>query len=129
MKRAIEQWASNKAAGEDYIPGGFYKDKANRKIIIERLEKHFKEYIQTTEISNYFMEAKLILISKDNTEYPIIEETRPISILPTVTKIFELSILHHLEKATQTALFWRNQRGLFRSNHYPPLVGGRRGSD
>ena len=75
VRRAIEQWASNKAAGADYIPGGFYKDKASRKIIIERLEKHFKEYIQTTEIPNYFMEAKLILISKDNKEYPIIEET------------------------------------------------------
>ena len=51
------------------------------------------------------MKAKLILICKDNTEYPIIVETHPISIILTVTKIFELSILHHLEKATQTALF------------------------
>ena len=57
------------------------------------------------------MHAKLILISKDDTETPVIEKTRPISILPSITKIFEYSILHNLEKITQSPIFSKNQRG------------------
>ena len=51
------------------------------------------------------MKAKLILISKEDTEYPEIENTRPISVLPTITKIFELSILHYLEEAVKSGIF------------------------
>ena len=60
------------------------------------------------------MEARLILISKDDTEYPEISKTQPISVLPTITKIFELSILHYLEDAVKSILFCENQRGLIK---------------
>ena len=60
------------------------------------------------------MEARLILISKEDTEYPSIEKAHPISILPTITKIFELSIIHHHEVATKSPIFWKNQRGFLK---------------
>ena len=60
------------------------------------------------------MNAKLVLISKDDTETPPIHKTRPISILPTITKIFESSIIHNLEKITQSPVFSKNQRGFMK---------------
>ena len=57
------------------------------------------------------MIGRLILISKENTENPKIENTRPISVLPSLTKLFETSILHNLERFTTSANFSKNQRG------------------
>ena len=66
------------------------------------------------EVPDYFMKAKLCLISKDGTEYPEIDNIRPISVLPTITKIFELSILNHLEEATASQIFSNSQRGFLK---------------
>ena len=77
----------------------------HKMVLATRLGNHFKEYLIEFYIPRYFMEAKLILISKYGTEYPKIEQTRPISVLPTITKIFELSILHHLERAVDSIRF------------------------
>ena len=63
---------------------------------------------------DYFMKAKLILISKDGTEYPKLDKIRPINILPTITKVFELSILHFLEQATILLIFWKDQNGFLK---------------
>ena len=76
-----------------------------------RLEGHFRKYTSTGVIPNYFMIAKLILISKNNQEYTTINNIRPISILPTITKLFETSIIHNLEKITNSIIFNKNQRG------------------
>ena len=69
-RRGLERWATNKAAGIDEIAGEFYKNIRIRDILIERLQKHFTEYTRNMSIPDYFMKAKLILISKDGAEYP-----------------------------------------------------------
>ena len=60
------------------------------------------------------MISRLLLISKTKDEYPEINNTRPISILPTITKMFEASILHNLEKVVNSSLFNRWQRGFIK---------------
>ena len=60
-------------------------------------------------IPDYFMKGKLILIIKDGTEYPKLDKIRQISILPTITKVFELSILHFLEQTTPLLIFSKDQ--------------------
>ena len=112
--RGIEWWAINKASGIDNIPGEFYKNAIMKAEIINRLQQHFKEYTYNMTVPDYFMKAKLILISKDGTEYPEIDKIRPTSILPTITKIFELSILKFLEEATLKSMFWNDQRGFLK---------------
>ena len=57
------------------------------------------------------MIGRLILISKDKSETPTIENTRPITILPAITKFFESTILHNLERITASDKFCKNQRG------------------
>ena len=47
---------------------------------------------------DFWMSGRLILLNKENNKYPQIENTRPITILPAITKIFELSIMHNIEK-------------------------------
>ena len=111
--RGIKYWSTNKAAGIDNIPAKFYKGH-NKDLIAIRLKEHFAKYLHWSEVPKYFMEARLVLISKEDTEYPEIENTRPISVLPTITKIFELSILHYLEEAVKLPIFWNNQRGFMK---------------
>ena len=114
VTRGIEKWAINKATGIDWIPGEFYKDTSNKEIITKKLQEHFENYLRNMEVPDYFMKAKLCLISKDGTEYPEIDNIRPISVLPTITKIFELSILNHLEEATASQIFSNSQRGFLK---------------
>ena len=68
-RRGLEWWAMKKAAGIDEIPGEFYKYTKIKDILIERLQKHFTEYTRNMPIPDYFMKARLILISKDGTEH------------------------------------------------------------
>ena len=62
------------------------------------------------------MKARLILLSKDGTNQPDIEKTRPISILPAITKIFELWILNKLIKVTESAELNKQQRGFIKGS-------------
>ena len=58
------------------------------------------------------MWSRIVLISKENNNTPSIENTRPIAILPSITKAFELSILGNLEKiAYENEHISKNQRG------------------
>ena len=60
------------------------------------------------------MKARLILISKDNTDHLKIIDTRLISILPAVTKFFELIIFHNLKTLTSSKLISKYQRGFIK---------------
>ena len=66
------------------------------------------------KIPDYFMKARLILLSKEDNEAPPVHKTRPISILSTITKIFETSIMHNWEKVMQSPIFSRSQRGFMK---------------
>ena len=70
IDRSIESLATNKASGVDNIPGEFYKHKEMEVDIKYRLQWHFKEFLLKGEVPNYFMNAKLVLISKDDTDHP-----------------------------------------------------------
>ena len=109
IKRGIQYWALKKSTGIDGIPGEFYKNAKWQYELLNRLQNHFTKYLHNNEIPYYFMKAKLILVSKEKTEYPKIENIRPISVLLTITKVFELSILHHLENAKQSIKFCKHR--------------------
>ena len=111
VDRAIDSITRNKACGLDHIPGELFKIHKWRIDIKERIKKHFTEYITKAEVPEYFMEARLVLFSKDGTNYPSIDKTLPISILPSITKMLEISILHHLEAAIENPKFNKNREG------------------
>ena len=115
IERAIGSIAMNKASGLDLIPGDLFKNTEMRTAIWERMKEHFGKYTREWQVPTYFMKARLALLSKEETNMPEIENTRPISILPAVTKLFEISILHNLEKATKLDQFNKLQRGFMKN--------------
>ena len=48
------------------------------------------------------MQSKLILISNEENSTPEIQNTRPIAILPSITKAFDLSIIGNIEDIAYT---------------------------
>ena len=113
IDRAIQQLSSKKAMGLDYIPDLLFKIKDSESII-NRIRIHFEEYVRKWQAPIYFMYARLILFSKDGTDTSKFENTRPISVQPAVIKLFELWILHNLEKATESLKFNKLQRGFMK---------------
>ena len=111
IEKAIDRIANGKVIRWDYIPGEMFKLKYNTVLLKVRLQDHFKNYVMTGDVPEYFMNARLILLSKDDSDTPQINKARPISILPTITKLFETTILHNFESVIQSQIFSKWQRG------------------
>ena len=61
---------------------------------------------------DFWKKGKLILLSKVNNSTPNLENTRPISILQSIAKAFEISMLSNLEQvAYRQGYIFTNQRG------------------
>ena len=109
--------ASRKAVGIDNVPGEWIKinpfiNVETNMIKLEKLQKVFKYWIETGYVPDFWMISKIILLSKENSDTPEVNNTRPIAILPSITKVFELSILENLEKiGYQQRFISSNQRG------------------
>ena len=82
--------------------------------LVKKFTNVFSNYIENGYIPNYFMKARLVLISKDNTKFPTIDKTWPINILPAITKLFEPSLLNKIYKLTESRNFNRNQKGFIK---------------
>ena len=79
---------------------------------ISKLNEIFKKIASSWEIPDFCMWSRIIPKSKENNNTPSIENTRPIAILPSITKAFELSILGNLEKIDyENEHISKNQRG------------------
>ena len=73
-EEGIRKLSSGKAWGLDEISREIFKFK-------RKLNQTFTKYLIVTRTLKYFMEAKLVLLSKNNSHFSQIEWTRQISIL------------------------------------------------
>ena len=64
------------------------------------------------------MDAKLLLIIKDGTDHHSVDKISPISVLLSITKMLEISILYNLKSLTKSQNFNENQRESIKSTHY-----------
>ena len=113
--RGIREVAMNKAVGRDKIPAEWIQKAAEDKTYFIKLNNIFKDWITTCNVPDFWMSGRLILLNKEHNKYPQIENTRPITILPAITKVFELSIMHNIEKwIYEDKLVNRNQRGFIK---------------
>ena len=108
---ALEALATHKAAGPDLISAECLKVKDKRNEMKSRLFAHFTDHLHNWRVPDYYMKARLVLFSKEDNENPEINKTRPISILPSITKAFEYSIAHNFEKTVPQPYFDPAQRG------------------
>ena len=123
IERGIEKLTCNKAVGPERIPGEWLKHRQLRKDITSHLGSWIKKWVEEEKIPEHWAWAKLILISKENNKNPAIENTRPIAILPAITKAIEQSILPNFEKVAYTNGFLtENQRGFRPGNHIADLI-------
>ena len=111
IDRALEALAIHKAAGPDLISAECLKVKDKRNEMKSRLFAHFTDHLHNWRVPDYYMKARLVLFSKEDNENQEINKTRPISILPSITKAFEYSIAHNFEKKVQQPYFDPAQRG------------------
>ena len=79
-----------------------------------KLKEWFTDWIKKGTISKFLMIGKLILISKESTDCPTLSNIRPITLLPAVIKYFENTIIHNLEKITNSKDFSKWQRGFMK---------------
>ena len=94
MEEGLERVAKWKTVGVDRVSGEWIRlnkdeDDDLKSIKIEKLRTVFKEVIQTSSIHDFWMKSKIESISKKNNNTPEIMDTRPIAILPAITKAFE----------------------------------------
>ena len=54
--------------------------------------------MNTGNFPAYFSQSKLIALSKTDTQYPKVNDIRPISIEPFITKLIEKTISNKLKK-------------------------------
>ena len=110
INQAIERISKSEAVGIDNIPAVILKQSPNSPLMI-KLKTWFSKWIEKGEIPKYLMIGKLILISKENNDCPSINNIRPITIFPTITKFFECTIQHNLENIVKGVEFIKTQRG------------------
>ena len=114
--------AKNKVVGCDFILGELYKDGKKEEEQKRRLDENFRSYITTGIVPNYFMTAKVALFSKNNQEYAEIKNIRSISIPPTITKLFETSIIHDFKKVTNSIAFNKIKEVSARVSQYSTII-------
>ena len=68
------------------------------------------------------MTAKVALLSKNNQEYAEIKNIKSISILPTITKLFETSIIHNFKKVTNSIAFNKIKEVSARVSQYCTII-------
>ena len=73
--------------------------------IKQEQDLHLFQNIYEWKIPENFITAKRVLISKDRTQHSLVSKIRPIIVLPSVTKIFKLSIQYNLEAFIQSLIF------------------------
>ena len=96
IENAIIRLSRSEVLGEDLVPGSALKQEKNSPLI-NKLKLWFNNWICNCSIPSFLMRGKLIMISKEDSVWPKIENIRLITILHTVTKFFESSIIHNLE--------------------------------
>ena len=105
-----------KAWGTYVIPDEIFKNEDTRSKMAVKLRDIFSQFLRNGKVPDYLMMAKLILISKDDTNTSTIDKVRSIGVLPVITKLFELSIINKLKKVFISPEFNNQQRGFMEGN-------------
>ena len=109
IEGAIRRLSRSEAIALDSVPGNILRQD-RRNPLMMKFKSWFEEGIHKGFISFFLMWGKLHLISKEESNCPIIENVRSITVLPAVTKFFEFSIIHNLEEIISNSSFSKVQR-------------------
>ncbi|CAF1241864.1 unnamed protein product [Adineta ricciae] len=103
LKRSVSTLKNKNSSGLDGVSNRIIKALPSNHLSI--ILKCFNNFGRTLQTSPHWHTAKMILIPKTKARTIAIEETRPISLLPCFSKLFEKCFLIHFRK-------WINSQGL-----------------
>ena len=99
IDKAKKNLSKSEAKGIDHIPSACLKQEVNSPLMI-KLKEWFTDWIKKGTILKFLMIGKLI--SKESIDCPTLSNIRPITVLYAVIKYFENTIIHNLEKTTNS---------------------------
>ena len=108
--KAIKRKSRSEAPGTDIVMSSVLKQERNS-LLMNKLKLWFDNWIHNCSIPSFLMRGKLIMISKEESDWPKIKSIRHILVLLAVIKFFELSIIHNLENIIAKENFSKTQRG------------------
>ena len=93
---ALNLVGKNKAAGLDCLSDKHMKPLLSKEKIISKITKSFNHWFLSHKIPSYLKTARIVVLSKEKSNFPTYGNIRPIAILPTLFKVFEIIILQRL---------------------------------
>ena len=87
----------NKAIGLDCLKASLLKLPAVLHAIVPKITQAFNRWQQEGYCPLYLKSAKIIPLSKQDTEHPDYGQIRLIAILPTISKVYEKCLLKRLD--------------------------------
>ena len=115
IEEAIAKLAKNKAIGWDKVPAEWIIKAMEDENFKKKIWSYFQKWVLEWKVPDFWMRGKITLINKDKGRIPTAERTRPITILPPILKLFELSIIHNFEKVIyEEKNLNLNQRGFIK---------------
>ena len=95
------EWAirctGNKATGIDQLGIKQLKTASLRKEVVAKCTTAFNEWLNQGRVPTYCKEARVVPLSKEDSEFPSIGGIRTINILPGIFKIYEKAVLGKLK--------------------------------
>ena len=82
-----------KAIGNDDLSDVHIKLVSTNKFILTKLHKEFNHWFNTGKIPHYAKAARVVPLSKDDSEYPEYSKIRPTCVLPAIYKLYERCVL------------------------------------
>ena len=88
----------HKASGLDGMTSHTMKCPTLRATLVNKLSKAFTRWLQDGMLPPYIARSRLILLSKEATNFPTVGAIRPISILPIIDKVLQKVIYFRLNE-------------------------------
>ena len=95
---AIKRLSSGKAVGVDGLRDLVLKHAVKNVVgCKDKLKVVMQQWLNGKPLPRYVTTAKTFFLSKESSEYPETGNVRIISVLPSITKLYELVLLERLE--------------------------------
>ena len=116
LDEVIQKLARNIATREDHIPEEWILRIMENQEFKDKINNIFKTWIIGSKVSEFWTKGKIMVFNKEQSGIPTVENTRPIIILPSIFKLFELSILHNFNKIIyEIKMLSSNKRGFIKN--------------
>ena len=93
LDKARAKLSSGKATGDDGLPDKWIKNAEVYEAVKHKLLAVFEGWYNGAEIPRWVKQGRVCVLSKEETQYPRQGRIRTITILPAITKLYELVVL------------------------------------